>query len=543
MNKKNKLNKVLGVFSGVEDNAAFKNVDEQLAEIGVKLKETMAVKTVEEVNREFKTLQKLFTPLLPAFESLKRELLSQEGNLKKQLQDKLDEFNQALSDTRGATKDRNETLQVEITSLKAQIQEVQGRKIELPNYEEQIKNLSVRFTEVLKGLKGYIDKGDKNDFETQIKELNDSFLTLRTAVSQHGGGSMNRQIRVEGVNVLTKYTDINLYGVTSSVISSVDNVNKRVNIGIQGGGGGTPGGADTQVQFNNGGTTFGGSAKFTFNKTTGDFTVGDGLSNSGNVILQSNTGSNFIDKIASSSSLYDAPHFQGYRARGTLASPQAVTVGDAGVIYSSFMYDGSNYQENGVILIVADGAISNGIVPGLISLAPANSAGVLSAGLTVDSNLLSTFYGPIALKGKTSGAVTIQPASIAGSWTMTLPTVAGSNGQVLQTDGNGITTWATAGASSVASAINRISSIITASQTAASTSLTDYIYFANAGLSVTLPTAVGNNNLYTIKNISNSSVLVLTTSAQTIDGSANALLPVQNQSLDLLSNNANWQVI
>lgn len=34
------------------------------------------------------------------------------------------------------------------------------------------------------------------------------------------------------------------------------------------GGGGTPGGSDTQVQFNDGGV-FGGSSKFTFNKTTG----------------------------------------------------------------------------------------------------------------------------------------------------------------------------------------------------------------------------------------------------------------------------------
>jgi hypothetical protein len=33
-------------------------------------------------------------------------------------------------------------------------------------------------------------------------------------------------------------------------------------------GGGTPGGSDTQVQFNDGGSTFGGDADFTWNKTT-----------------------------------------------------------------------------------------------------------------------------------------------------------------------------------------------------------------------------------------------------------------------------------
>jgi hypothetical protein len=47
-------------------------------------------------------------------------------------------------------------------------------------------------------------------------------------------------------------------------------------------GGGTPGGSDTQVQFNDGGSTFGGDADFTWNKTTnvlgitGDVNLSDG---------------------------------------------------------------------------------------------------------------------------------------------------------------------------------------------------------------------------------------------------------------------------
>jgi hypothetical protein len=44
-----------------------------------------------------------------------------------------------------------------------------------------------------------------------------------------------------------------------------------------GGGGGTPGGLDTQVQINDGGV-FGGDAGFTFNKTTNDVTIGNSLS-------------------------------------------------------------------------------------------------------------------------------------------------------------------------------------------------------------------------------------------------------------------------
>ena len=50
------------------------------------------------------------------------------------------------------------------------------------------------------------------------------------------------------------------------------------------------------------------------------------------------------------------------------------------------------------------------------------------------------------LAGSSSGTVTVQPAAAAGTWTMTLPTTAGTNGYVLGTDGTGITNWvATAG--------------------------------------------------------------------------------------------------
>lgn len=56
-----------------------------------------------------------------------------------------------------------------------------------------------------------------------------------------------------------------------------------------GGGGGTPGGADTQVQFNDGGS-FGGDAGFTYNKTTDSATLAGLLTASG-VIATGETAS------------------------------------------------------------------------------------------------------------------------------------------------------------------------------------------------------------------------------------------------------------
>jgi len=63
--------------------------------------------------------------------------------------------------------------------------------------------------------------------------------------------------------------------------------------------------------------------------------------------------------------------------------------------------------------------------------------------------------GSITFNGVTSGAVTVSVASVAGTWTLTLPTTEGNAGQFLQTDGNGVTTWATA-TTSPASPVNSV---------------------------------------------------------------------------------------
>jgi len=52
--------------------------------------------------------------------------------------------------------------------------------------------------------------------------------------------------------------------------------------------------------------------------------------------------------------------------------------------------------------------------------------------------------GAITLNGVTSGAVTLTVAAAAGTWTLQLPTDDGNSGQFLQTNGSGVTSWATA---------------------------------------------------------------------------------------------------
>lgn len=77
---------------------------------------------------------------------------------------------------------------------------------------------------------------------------------------------------------------------------------------------------------------------------------------------------------------------------------------------------------------------------------------------------------------------------------------------------------------------------------AGSTASTDYVYLFTGTGTLALPTAVGNTNQYTVKNIAGTTTIA-TTSSQTIDGSTTTVLSVANTSLTLISDNSNWKII
>lgn len=98
-------------------------------------------------------------------------------------------------------------------------------------------------------------------------------------------------------------------------------------------------------------------------------------------------------------------------------------------------------------------------------------------------------------------------------------------------------------ADGLTAASSRSVSSVTTTTSAGSTSRTHYIYLASGTFTITLPTAVGNDCLYTIKNVGSGTITISTTSSQTIDGSVSAALAVTNTSLDIISDNANWNII
>lgn len=71
-----------------------------------------------------------------------------------------------------------------------------------------------------------------------------------------------------------------------------------------------------------------------------------------------------------------------------------------------------------------------------------NEVGRFTSARRLQLGVTSASTGILDLKGTTSGVVTVTVAAIAGTWTLTLPTTAGSAGQRLTTDGAGVCSWA-----------------------------------------------------------------------------------------------------
>lgn len=89
---------------------------------------------------------------------------------------------------------------------------------------------------------------------------------------------------------------------------------------------------------------------------------------------------------------------------------------------------------------------------------------------------------------------------------------------------------------------SRSISTVSVSSVVADTASTDIVIIASDGIKLTMPTAVSNTNLYTIKNKAASSVMVAADGSETIDGDPNIILATQYTAVDLISDNSNWHI-
>jgi hypothetical protein len=156
--------------------------------------------------------------------------------------------------------------------------------------------------------------------------------TAGDALITNGSGTLSfTTISGGGSSTLAALTDTTITGPANTEVLTY-NGSAWVNSASAGG---APGGTDTQVQFNDGGSTFGGDAGFTYNKTTDVVTAGSfATTAAGTPTLSSNTGV----EISATNGSITATTITGGMVLPRLTTTQRGTIGtnvDGMVIYNT----------------------------------------------------------------------------------------------------------------------------------------------------------------------------------------------------------------
>jgi hypothetical protein len=239
MNKKEKLKILRDKLVALDKRKTSLPVDEELetlvkqevANLTLKLKENQTAKVLAKLTDDLAKFKKDFN-LTPMIESVKN--FQQE--FKKQKQALLTEF-----ETRIKAIPKSSDLTQDLTQLKMEF----DRKLEAfkirddLGWKEDIENLQ-------KQLQDLVDndiQADKNLHDTLEKKFQKTVDQMRVDILGriHGGGSMNRNIAVNGnTSVLSRYTDLNLKAGTNVTLASANNdTTKSLDLTITAAGGGT----------------------------------------------------------------------------------------------------------------------------------------------------------------------------------------------------------------------------------------------------------------------------------------------------------------
>lgn len=201
------------------------------------------------------------------------------------------------------------------------------------------------------------------------------------------------------------------------------------------------GSAYTSIFEEDGSLTLGTTAK------TGSYALYSGaisVMNNGRLTVnntnQSTTLTNFTQSITNSGILINT----SYTVNAYTAGLFWATTNDN----ASLPKAGIFMKETGLGTTIFIGT-SNNYAAGItssISIDQNGSIGVqsVSANTYIALGVTGSTTGYTLFNGSTSGSVTLSVAAAAGTWTMKLPTSAGTSGYFLQTDGSGNTTWAAA---------------------------------------------------------------------------------------------------
>jgi hypothetical protein len=252
LNKKKvrQLYKVL-TKTGDEKLETFGDLDRGISMLTSKVKRKIELQTLGSVNERLEDFRKNFDfdQVLKAVNDLK----GQSGGIYKELasnlevklgflsdrvvnaleklesvEDKTTEFlNELNSSKEDATKQKN-LLSTWVGNYSTSLRESKEAEKQI---RSMLKDIDVSFA------KFQHESGTKHtSFQTAIDDAKkhlESFRTEILALIASGGGNANRQIRVDGTDYLTKFTDINFVAGSNVTLSAANDVtNKRVDITI-----------------------------------------------------------------------------------------------------------------------------------------------------------------------------------------------------------------------------------------------------------------------------------------------------------------------
>jgi hypothetical protein len=195
--------------------------------------------------------------------------------------------------------------------------------------------------------------------------------------------------------------------------------------------------------------------------------------------------------------------------------------------------------------IISDGAITNSKVSNSAAIAKSKLAAlnITDADVSaISESKVTNLTSDLAAKVDRSVLTTKGDMYVATASSTVTRQGVGGNGQVLTANSGSATgvTW-----SDLPATNNHTVVVKNVNYTITTTDEVVLVNASSGSLLMTLPTAVGNTNLYRIKKTDSSAntVTVGTTASQAIDGGATAVIHAQYASISVVSDGANWFII
>ena len=201
--------------------------------------------------------------------------------------------------------------------------------------------------------------------------------------------------------------NLHISGGTNGYVLSTDG-SGTLSWVAQSGGGGTPGGTNTFVQFNDS-STFGGNAQFTYDKTTNLLTVGNISANGSQ--LTSIAGANVTGTVANATYATSAGSATTAATVTTNAQPNITSVGT--LVNTTLGASNSFTGGNLVSATYLTGTLTTGAQPNITTVGTLTSLTVTNTSTL--GNVAFTKYNETVVAGGNTGAATITPNAASGT--------------------------------------------------------------------------------------------------------------------------------